>query len=486
MKKWELSLVLGVLYVAPAWADYKTDIGFTQLLEELGGAMPTGAQVKVAQAEASTSASAKIYAPDTTLTEFSGKHFTFPGTPSQGASPHATGVGGLFYGNSSMAAGVTDVASFEANEWLNSLYTVTGAATTASARIANHSWVGMGETSEATGSILRLVDRQVQRNEYIQVVGMPNGRSVNPLLGDAYNVIAVGRTDGAHDRGSDAVDSLYVRGRTRPDLVAPQSTTSAATPLVSAAAALMVETGHAQALSLSNGWTRISGVGTVYDAERSETVKAALMAGADRETANGSTFANVVNYRAAGHQTANGLDDRFGAGQMNVYRSYKIIAGGEQDSAEDGGQDIGASGFDYDPEFGGAAGSNDQATYAFTAPADATLSASLAWNLGVANDGTLVTTLHDLDLVLFDTTTQTTVTASTSRVDNAENLWVRLFDGHRYEMRVTTPETTSFSWDFALAWHMGPDPAPVPLPAAVWLFGMAAAGIGALAGRGKA
>jgi len=71
---------------------------------------------------------------------------------------------------------------------------------------------------------------------------MANSPSKNSLLSSAYNMIAVGRTDGGQDFGSDAIDSVYVAGRTRPDLVAPETTTSAATPEVSAVAALLVET----------------------------------------------------------------------------------------------------------------------------------------------------------------------------------------------------------------------------------------------------
>jgi len=484
MKQLRLPLSLALIAATPtALADYKDDLGYTALVEELGSAMPTGAQVKVTQAEASTSTTRLIYAPDTANTDFAGKTFTFPGTPSTGVSSHATGVGRLFYGNASMAPGIKDVSSYEAIEWIQTLFSGSGAATTAGSRIANHSWVGNGASATDSGTLLRLVDRQVERNEYLQVVGMANGAGSNPLLGSAYNVIAVGRSDGVHDRGSDSVDSVYTAGRTRPDLVAPQSTTSNATPLVSAAAALLVETGHNGALRISKGATRIPGLGTVYNAERSETVKAALMAGAERETANTSTFADLTDYRSSGHETANGLDNRFGAGQVNVYNSYHIVAGGEQDSLEDGGVGIAPHGFDYDPAFGGASGSNDTATYRFTADSDRKLSASLAWNLGISNDDAMTVTRHNLDLALFDVTNQSTVAVSASAVDNTENLWVQLFGGHQYELRVTRADAAAFSWDYALAWRMAPATEPVPVPGALWLFGSAIVAVGALARR---
>jgi len=484
--------LLSLPALSAAAADYGTDIGYSVLQAEVGATLPTGTGVGVSHVEASTVDDTHDdfpqYAPETS--SFSGKTFSFPGTASNGTSDHATGVGQLFYGEASIAPGIRNISGHEAGEWLNSLTTPAGFASVISSRIANHSWVGDGETPADTRTILRWLDRQVQRNEYIQVVGMANGAGDFPLLGSAYNAIAVGRTDGNHDHGSDAVtgDTTYIAGRTRPDIVAPRDTTSAATPIVSAAAVLLVETGHQGGTSLSHGSTFIDGIDTVYNAERSETIKAALMAGAERQTANTSTAANVSDYRGAGHPTANGLDDRFGAGQLNIYNSYHILAAGEQNSREDGGANngaIGMNGFDYDPAFGGADGSNRAAAYLFDADSDFTLTASLVWNLQVTNDIAATTRLYNLDLALFDVTAQSTVASSASTLDNTENLWIRLFAGHQYELRITTPETEQFSWDYALAWRMAPQVAPIPIPSAAWLFTSAFAAMGVV-GRRKA
>jgi len=65
------------------------------------------------------------------------------------------------------------------------------------------------------------------------------------------------------------------------------------------------------------------------------------MAGADRVTRN-STTADLGRYRdTEANQTANGLDRRYGAGQLNIQNSYHIITAGEQNSAEDGGPGAG-------------------------------------------------------------------------------------------------------------------------------------------------
>lgn len=479
--------IIGLLsaYTPGAWA-YTVDVGFVALQNALGGATPTGTWVRVTQVEAPTNETPPlIYMPDPSDVQFLGKTITpYDANPSGGFSPHATSVGGLFYGNTaSMAPGIAQIDAFDANGWLNSLYNSTpgpgfGAATTSASRIANHSWVGGGQQSVEDGTALRLVDRQVHFNEYIQVVAPANGPNLSPLLSSAYNVIAVGRTDGVHDIGTDALagDTVYGGGRVKPDLVAPMTSTSAAAPVVSAAAALLVETGHDGGLTLSHGSTTIAGIGTIFNAERSETIKAALMAGADRETANTSTAADITDYRSAGHQTANGLDSRYGAGQLNVFNSYRILAGGEQEHL------IGSAGFDYNGAFGGLSGSSRSVSYTFTAQAELTLFATLAWNLGVSNNATLTTTLYNLDLTLLDVHNQTVVAGSASLLDNTENLWVKLMPDTRYELKVTTPESEDFLWDYSIAWRMDPVPAPVPLPGAVWLF---ASGLAALTRRAQ-
>ncbi|MCK7574569.1 MAG: hypothetical protein MZV65_00670 [Chromatiales bacterium] len=352
--------------------------------------------------------------------------------------------------------------SYEANAWLNSLSTDADGVTLS--RVANHSWVGNGsdpvDLVDHSGDTLHLVDRMVQRGESIQVVAINNGSGNQPLLGSAYNVIAVGRTDGNHAKGSYALsnDTAYVGGRTRPDIVAPQGSTSAATPVVAAAAALLVQTGHRGSTRLSKGSTTLSGIGTIYNAERSETIKAALMAGADRHTRNTSISANITDYRSTGYKASNGLDRRYGAGQVNIWNSYRIIAAGEHNSRQDGGSGIiGMSGFDYDGVFGGPKGSNRMASYFFTVHSRKVLSASLAWNLWVPDNRSVTATLPDLNLVLFDRSAGSidTLARSNSTRDKTENLWVQLVGGHRYELRVTTSGSLSSPCDYALAWNIG-------------------------------
>jgi hypothetical protein len=203
----------------------------------------------------------------------------------------------------------------------------------------------------------------------------------------------------------------------------------------------------------------------VRNAARSEVIKAALMAGASRTTSNTST-SDITDYRTiVANQSGNGLDVRFGAGQINLQNSYGIITGGEQNSLQDhpaGNGLAAASGFDYDPHFGGLNSSNQTATHYLPMPAtDGNLTAALVWNLKV-DGGTTgsfggTATLYNLDLELFDVTNPSnwvSVGYSRSTTENTENLWLPLLAGRDYALQVTrTSGQADFDWDYALAWH---------------------------------
>ena len=284
---------------ASALADYKADVGYSRLLAELGAATPDGAGVPVTQVEAETG-DPPVYMPNVDDAQFTGKNITdVTGTnPLDSYSGHATGVGRNYFGNSSsIAPAINTIKAYNAGYWLggNYLRATQGRFKPAEIpdRVANHSWVGNDPDDAVDLDILKRVDWVVDQDEFIQAVGLTNGTSTNPpLLSAAFNVIAVGVTDGQHGKSTVSLDPTYAAGRTRPNLVTPFTTTSSATPIVAAAAALLVEQGNSTpSLStdpVESSTTNRAGA-TVYNAGRSEVVKVVLMAGADRVTDNSTT-----------------------------------------------------------------------------------------------------------------------------------------------------------------------------------------------------
>jgi len=215
---------------------------------------------------------------------------------------------------------------------------------------------------------------------------------------------------------------------------------------------------------------------TIYNADRSEVVKAALMAGASRTSPN---LTNSVTPKGYTVNTANGLNSTYGAGQLDIYNSYNIIAAGEQNSQQDlpsGGGEIKSVGFDYEPYFGGLNGSSKTESYVFKATSAGSLSASLVWNLAVngptANGFDTSATLYHLGLYLYDTTSSSEVAYATSLVDDTENIWyTSLRAGDSYPLEVGSLQATNFLWDYGLAWDINATTTHAPLPPTVYLLG---------------
>ena len=476
-----------VMLVSSVHADLKNDIGYTLLknsLNKQAERIPDGSGIHVLLAEACTNAIDDDNDPDTPSVciawlpdglnnEFDGVIINDITISSSGLfSSHATSVAKLFFGHSSsIAPGINHVEAYLADHWLEDGFLNAGNPDLLPAistnRIANHSWIGSADTEprdQVTDiNILRRIDWLIDRDEFLQIVGLSNGNLNPPLLSSAFNVIAVGRSDGQHGRGTAEVNSRYNAEHTRPELVVPLSTTSSATPVISSAAALLIDVGHnnpllstdVQELSTTNRAGNI-----IYNAERTEVIKAVLMAGADRKTNNGQ----LIDYRmTTASQTANGLDKRFGAGQLNIANSYSILVSGEQNSTEDNpgaSTTVTSKGFDYDPAFGGLNNSNSVASYRFSTESDIeTLFVSLVWNIkiepGQNNSFDEAALLYDLNLVLFDVTENPVIIASSnSKNDNTENLWTPIESNRDYVLRVVIDtDQPDFIWDYAIAWR---------------------------------
>jgi hypothetical protein len=447
------------------------------LVLEQGSSVPDGSSVPVTHAEAAAAfvlvdqIEYPVYLPDSSNSEFAGKAITVRSGSEAGTfSSHATGVGKTFYGSrSSVAPGSILVDAFWADHWLQSGFLNYGSGTKpsiSSSRIANHSWIGDAEDPAINSDLLRRTDWVIETDEFIQCTGVKNNASANqPILSGAYNAIVIGKSDGLNGYGTRDIDTDYVSGRTRPELVAPKGTSSSATPVVAASAALLVEYGQNNpGLSTDPVQPSTSNRNgdTIYNTGRSEVIKAILMAGADRSTAN-TGAADITDYRVdPANRTINGLDRRFGAGQVNIYSSFMIVQAGEQNSGEDfGAGNIGNEGFDYDPSFGGSRGSNATASYYFSTGAGQTmLSTALVWNINIdGGNGPNFSgsaELYDLDLNLYDITGNTVlVESSSSAIDNTENIWAMLPAGRDYLLQVVSkPGQGTFDWDYALAWRM--------------------------------
>lgn len=425
------ALIFGVFAFAVAGvvlADYKDNVGYTRLADELGGALPTGAGISVSHVEGTNGSG--YYMPDKTHSEFAGKTINnISGSPTN-VSGHATLVGQVFYGtNTSMSYDIDSIDVYEYGDWLGTGFLMYGLVEPREEtnRIQNHSWIGSaGDPSE----VIRCLDYAIERDGFTCAVAVHNG-SGNPipqLLGHSYNAIVVGLTSGNHSSGDTTFDEA---GRLKPDIVAPQSPsgdyTSYATPMISSAAALLMDV--------------VDGDSALTNAGSPQCIKALLLAGATKD-----------EFSSWSRTPAHPIDDHYGAGELNIYNSYHTLVSGENDSGVTG--IVSGIGWDSATISGGT-----NALYFFDVPESnvmTRLSVMLVWNREIT-DGDPgpgfdpVASLANLDLRLHESTNLTTHTlldTSTSVLDNVEHVYIRNLIAGQYAIEVEAHD----SEDYALAW----------------------------------
>ena len=446
--------LVGLVLVPLADAqDFRGDVGYNKLANALGTALEDGSINSIAQIEANEGdpdIGEFFYLPNPDNTRFQGKTFIDGSGFNNGISAHSTSVGNNIYGNSiSLSPGTGLIRGFEVNDYLNRVLGFAGNVDPLVHvdTVANHSWVFSNLDNAIAENVVQRLDFVINRDEISTVVGVNNGSgSVPKLMSHSYNSIAVGRSDGNHSHGT---TTFYGAGRTKPDIVAPHGFTSQATGYVSSAASLL----HHKAANMGG------------NAGKTEVIKAALMAGATKMEDDFTSTWDRTSTRP--------LDDVYGAGELNVYNSYFILDGGEQDGASTvPNEQIAERGWDYDESLAGG----DSRFYEFEVMQFAEdVSVLLTWNMLVEDldsSGNFdpSTQLADLTLTLFDSTSgfmASQVDISMSPVDNVEHIYLPTLGKGLYHLEVSNG--SSFATDYALAWRMV-NPIPEPSGLAVGLI----------------
>lgn len=419
-------------------ADWRTASGWTELMAELGGALPDGSGVVVMQAEAGAAGAAPYdYLPQAGgpdpfagVGNYAGKTF-HPESGTGTLSNHANSVATRFYSSTgSLAPGVSQVFMYSANEFANAVANdepPPSFPSSAPAKVHNHSWVGEFGTVAANEKVLRKFDFLLNRDNVLACVGMNNGPSWvgAELLANFYQGFAVGLLSGNHPSGGSILDGV---GRMKPDLVVEEAVTSYAAPAVASACAFMVEAART--------------LGTA-GADDMRVIKALLLAGASKTRLPGWKRLTP----------AKPYDELFGAGELNVYHAWHMLNAGRQ--AYSNTTQVGTRGWDFSKTSTSA-----PRRYFFTVPegryADR-VSVALAWNRLVTRSGIFIysygSTLHNLDLRLKKASGFTPgdeIDASVSTVDNVEHVFQRNLPPGDYVLEVSA---NSNNRDYAIAWN---------------------------------
>lgn len=436
MRGWSvLTLFLLAGLTGPVAASVDRDAaGYAALAARLGEAMPTGAGVVFMMVEASEIGGdgPYRYLPNPAAAALAGKTFTdVTDNSTPESSSHATFVASFAVGlTDSMAPGTTDIRVWHADDWLRTGFLRLGAF--ASPRVApgpvfSHAWISTSSAPTDHTQILRRLDFASNRDGFLAVAGLNNGSSttIPELLAPAYHGLSVGLTSGAHSRGTTTIDGT---GRVKPELVAPATLTSWATGLVSGAVAML--------------WDGAGDLGEA-DAQRPETLKAAIMAGASK-----APFAGWARTEARP------LDSVFGAGQLDVDATWRILEGGRQPVTANGV----ASAHGWD-RF--TLASNSSRSWDLEVPAGEVgleLSAVVTWHRVILILGTNVTSgMANVSLELHGVAEGgglTLLDRSDSAVDNVEHIWRPgpLAPG-RYRLTVARPSSSTGAVP-SVAWRM--------------------------------
>jgi hypothetical protein len=271
--------------------------------------------------------------------------------------------------------------------------------------------------------ILRRLDYTIERDDFLAVAALNNGsgNSHPALLGNFYNGISVGLTNGGHSSGTSTVDGT---GRVKPEIVSPIFVTSFATPTVGAAAALLIEKARSSA--------------PLADAERSVALKAILLAGATKQ-----------QFAGWNRTVTRPLDAHYGAGQLNVFRSYHVLAAGKQ--AASSNATVKARGWNF-----AQTAASPQLYFFDIGPGEAApdFSALLTWNRTITAAWPLSTSsLANLTLKLYAVTGFTAgalIDSSESSLDNIEHIYLPNLAPGRYAMEVTANQA---GVNYGLAWY---------------------------------
>ncbi len=424
------------------WASNLDTIGIT-LLRSVTNL--DGSGIRVGQAEAGTPTAtnwevnpAAVGLPMSDFTYYrSTTTNAFPNSLG-GESGHADGVGNLYYGfPAGVATNVSHVDDYEANYFFG---TVVPLQIAINNRIVNQSFVSSGNTNQQKTADSQY-DNYAARYNTLFSTSIGDGGTVE-APSTSYNGIGVA----AYGTPASGVGPTPDNGRAKPDLTAPADATSDSAPLVSGAVALIFEAG-----------LRGDGGGDTNSAVDIRTVKALLLNGA-------------VKPSDWSHPGVSPLDPRYGAGILNVFNSYKQLAGGkhgfiDSNSVASGsshpptsatGNESSPSGWDFNTNTSSSLPALDGVRHYFfnltngQPNAQFTGTATLVWNRQLNHSS-----INQLDLYLYNAASSNLVAFSSNAVDNVKHVFATQLPPGRYDLQVLKSAGNSItdSETFALAFE---------------------------------
>jgi hypothetical protein len=349
-------------------------------------------------------------------------------------SSHSDGVAQMFYGiPDGVSTNLSHIDNFEANYFLDQVFGLG----VIPDRLVNQSFTTTSTNDQASADPAYDDFSAQYSTLFISGVGnglLEGGAVLPPATG--YNGIGVGAYGGASSLGP-----TRENGRAKPDITAPASATSFSTPQVTGAAALLLQAGM-----------RGDGGSDTNSAADPRTLKALLLNGAVKP----GDWSNPA---------PSPLDTRYGAGVLNVFNSYRQLAGGRRAFIASTSIPTG----NPHPPTASTGNVSSLSGWNFTNLTSSVtndLVHHYCFNLtnGVSFTGTMTLVwqrqfeqlgINNLDLYLYDMGTGSLVASSISAVDNVEHIFVAQLPPGRYDLEVLKKGgvTVSPGENYALAFE---------------------------------
>jgi hypothetical protein len=362
-------------------------------------------------------------------------------------SGHADQVGGIFYGlPNGVSTNVSHIAVFEADDFFDTKIPMLLDPDT-NARVISQSFVDPMVTDQNPYD--QRYDDYSSKFHVLFVTGVGDGvagadhnTQVLPPS-TCYNGIGV---SAYFNTNATSIGPTVDNGRAKPDITAPESPTSYSTPFVSGAAAVLMGAG-----------VRGDGGVDTNSAVDTRTVKALLLNGAIKP----AVWTNPA---------PSPLDPLYGAGILDVFESYRQLAGGKHGYTVTSNLVLNA----LHPPTGATGNLSSLVGWDFNAITNTTNTDAVNhYCFNVTNAGhsspftatiTLVwnrqytrSTINNLDLFLYNMGNSKLVAASASSVDNVEHIYVPQLPAGRYDLEVlkhgggtitTTNESYALAFEF--------------------------------------
>jgi len=441
-----LLIAFGICVAGPARADDLMTMGVTAL--RAVDPTLTGAGVMVGQAEAQIDTNAAFEINPAAVGEpqsffnwisTNGNFTNFP-NPAGTESGHADGVGGNLFGAAAgVSPGIAHLDNYEADYFYN-FVVVPGTAIPDAA--VNQSFT-FGVEPPDQQPVDSAYDNFIANNGTVMCSGAVGIGTSPGAPGTAYNCIGIGAY-GAY--AYSIIGPTLDNGRSKPDIVGPGSAISFIAPYVTGAAAILLQAG-----ARGDGGTNTSAA-----ADR-RTVKALLLNGALKpfDWTNSTTAP---------------LDQRYGAGVLNVEYALQQLTGGQRAYTSAATVSEGAShppistgalmpaaGWDFETI---TALLNDAVNhYLFSVTNDSTFTGTLVWERH-AN----LTSINNLGLFLYNAATGALLRSSVSSVDNVQQIYIPHVMPGKYDLEVvkygSPTQSITPAETYALAYQFFPISAP--------------------------